>query len=133
MAQRTPPLRVFLADDSPLIRSRIRDLLEGSGMAIVGEGTTPRECIAGILESSPDVVVLDVQLDGGPGLQVLRAVRQAAPQVAFVVFSNNTASAYRTRYLHDGALGFLDKSTDSGDLPLAVTRAAAGAPAHTTH
>ena len=68
-------------------------------MRVVGEAETPQACIAGILSTRPDVVVLDVQLEGGQGLEVLRAVRCAAPQVAFVVFSNNAGPAYRKRYL----------------------------------
>lgn len=115
--------RVFLADDSDLIRSRVALLLGENAMQVVGEGTTPQACIDGILSSHPEVVVLDVQLEGGTGLQVLRAVREAAPDIAFVVFSNNAASAYRKRYLGEGATSFLDKSSDFEQLPSAVAHA----------
>ncbi|MBG9390214.1 response regulator [Caenimonas aquaedulcis] len=118
------PIRVFLADDSALIRSRVGNLLESKGALIVGEGETPRGCIASILALRPDVVVLDVQLEGGTGLEVLQAVRPAAPGVAFVVFTNNSAQAYRTRYLKAGAARFLDKGSDSGQLAQAVAVAA---------
>ena len=106
------PIKVFLADDSAQIRERVVGLLSGRRMSVVGEGETPAGCIEGILSSHPDVVVLDVQLDGGTGLQVLRTVREADPQVAFVVFSNNASGAYRRRYLAEGALHFLDKTTE---------------------
>src|SRR5205085_11376092 len=111
MASRTAPLKVYLAEDSAEIRARIGVLLaaEPVDMVIVGEGATPRRCIAGILACRPDVVVLDVQLEGGSGLEVLQAVRSAQPGVAFVVFSNATAPAYRKRYLGEGASCFLDK------------------------
>lgn len=123
------PVRVFLADDSALIRSRVAAMLGVSDMTIVGEAKTPQASIDGILATVPDVVVLDVQLDGGSGLQVLRAVRQAAPQIAFVVFSNNAGPAYRKRYLREGAARFLDKSTESDQLAQAV----AGASQHPAH
>lgn len=116
-------VRVFLADDSVLIRSRVAAMLGASGMTVVGEAETPQESIDSILATAPEVVVLDVQLDGGSGLQVLRAVRQAAPQIAFVVFSNNAGPAYRKRYLREGAARFLDKSTESDQLAQAVARA----------
>ena len=58
--------------------------------------------------AQPDVVVLDDQLEGGSGLQVLRAVRQAAPRIAFVVFTNNSGPVYRKRYLGEGADDFFD-------------------------
>ncbi|HEX7889248.1 MAG TPA: response regulator transcription factor [Ramlibacter sp.] len=116
-------LKVFLADDSLQIRQRVNALLDAAHMAVVGEGATPDSCIHGILASQPDVVVLDHQLDGGTGLQVLKAVREADPQVAFVVFSNNSAPAYRKRYLNDGAARFLDKSTEIDQLAQAVAAA----------
>lgn len=117
------PLTVFLADDSAAIRRRVADLLVARAMAIVGEAETPAASIEGILAAHPDVVVLDVQLDGGTGLEVLQAVRRAAPDIAFVVFSNNALPAYRKRYLGEGAARFLDKSTEFPQLAQAVADA----------
>jgi DNA-binding NarL/FixJ family response regulator len=117
------PLKVFHADDSALIRERVAGLLDGSEMAVVGHAETPQYAIDGILAMHPDVVVLDVQLDGGSGLQVLRAVRRIAPDIAFVVFSNHSDPAYRKRYLDEGAQAFLDKSTEFDQLARAVTQA----------
>lgn len=122
----TPHRRVFLADDSGPIRSRLTALLGDHQMDVVGEAATPQACIDGILASHPEVVVLDVQLDGGTGLQVLRAVREAAPDIAFVVFSNNAGPAYRKRYLGEGAACFLDKSQELERLPSAIAEAGAG-------
>jgi DNA-binding NarL/FixJ family response regulator len=116
-------LKVFLADDSALIRSRVGAMLDASAMSVVGQAQTPQACIDGILATHPDVVVLDVQLDGGAGLDVLRAVRPADPHIAFVVFSNNSGPAYRKRYLGAGAASFLDKSSEFDRLPQAVSRA----------
>jgi DNA-binding NarL/FixJ family response regulator len=116
-------IKVFLADDSQQIRQRVNSLLGAAHMDVVGEGATPDGCVAGILQSHPDVVVLDVQLEGGTGLEVLKAVRSADPRVAFVVFSNNAAPAYRKRYLLEGAVRFLDKSTEFDQLAEAVANA----------
>ena len=116
-------IKVFLADDSLPIRSRVNALLATADMHVIGEAATPQSCIAGILHAHPDVVVLDHQLEGGTGLQVLEAVRSADPQVAFVVFSNNAAPAYRKRYLHAGAVQFLDKSNEFDQLADAVANA----------
>lgn len=123
MQTRTASVKVFLADDSPAIRQRVGALLGAAAMDVVGEAATPQTCIDGILNSHPDVVVLDHQLEGGTGLQVLKAVRTADPQVAFVVFSNNAAPAYRKRYLGEGAISFLDKSTEFDQLAGAVAAA----------
>lgn len=117
-------LNVFLADDSAMIRNRVAAMLATHDMTIVGEGQTPQGVIDGILAAQPDVVVLDVQLDGGSGLQVLRAARQLDPGIAFVIFSNNAGPAYRKRYLDEGAHCFLDKSGEFSELAGAVKHAA---------
>ena len=124
MSPRRAPVKVFIADDSELIRARVAAMLADEAMDVIGQAMTPQASIDGILAIQPDVVVLDVQLDGGSGLQVLRAVRQAAPEIAFVVFSNHCAAAYRKRYLNAGARRFLDKSTDFHQLARAVSSAA---------
>lgn len=124
MAETLPcTVKVFLAEDSALIRDRVTELLQVGAMKVVGCARTPQTAIDGILAARPGVVVLDVQLKGGSGLQVLRAVRQAAPDIAFVVFSGNSDTAYRKLYLGAGAKTFLDKSTQSDQLVQAVIKA----------
>ncbi len=117
------PVKVFLVDDSLMIRERVAAMLDAGDMRVVGQAQTPQASIDGILASHPDVVVLDVQLEGGTGLQVLRAIRRAAPEIEFVVFSNNSGPAYRKRYLREGACLFLDKNSEFDQLVLAVTNA----------
>jgi DNA-binding NarL/FixJ family response regulator len=124
MPRSKAPVKVFLAEDSQAMRTRIAALLGGSAFAVIGQAETPHGCIAGILEVQPDVVVLDVHLDGGSGLEVLRAVRRIAPAIAFLVFSNSSGPAYRKRYLDEGAVAFLDKTTEVTELVPAVGRAA---------
>lgn len=128
----TAPTRVFLADDSAPIRDRVAAMLCAQGMTITGEAATPADCIHAILATRPDVVVLDVQLEGGTGLQVLQAVRAAAPGIAFVVFSNTAGPVYRKRYLGAGAVAFLDKNAEFDQLVRAVRRAAPATPALNT-
>lgn len=123
MPHRNPPVKVFLADDSALIRARVAAMLGAPTMIVVGQAETPQDCIDAILATRPDVVVLDVQLDGGQGLEVLRAVRLIHPDIAFVVFSNNSGPAYRKRYLGAGAVNFLDKTAEFDQLPQAVSAA----------
>lgn len=120
------PVRVFVADDSPLIRARVRSLLEGCAMEVVGEGAAAGDCIDGIAACRPDVVVLDVQLEDGSGLEVLRALHPSHPGIAFVVFSNNASPVYRKRYLRAGAVHFLDKSSEFDRLPACVAAASSG-------
>ena len=79
-------------------------------MTVVDQAETPQDSIERILAAYPDVVVLDIQLEGSSALQVLRAIRHAAPDIAFIVFSNSSDAAYKKRYLDAGAENFLDKT-----------------------
>ncbi len=118
------PVTVFLVDDSPQVRDRVAAMLTGHAMSIVGQSATPQAAVDGILAVLPDVVVLDVQLDGGTGLQVLQGVHQTQAHIPFVVFSNNAGPAYRKRYLREGAARFLDKSCEFELLAQAVAQTA---------
>jgi DNA-binding NarL/FixJ family response regulator len=120
MTQNHVPVKVFIAEDSAIVRDRLSAMLSALEMDVVGHGETPQACIDGILAAHPDVVVLDVRLEGGTGLEVLRAVRQAEPRIGFVVFSNNAGPAYRQRYLGEGAERFLDKTTEMDQLVAAI-------------
>jgi two-component system response regulator DesR len=123
MPQSNLPVKVFLADDSAMIRERVAAMLSAKAMSVVGEAVSPQSSIQGILAAHPDVVVLDIQLEGGSGLEVLRAVRLADPGIAFIVFSNNSGAAYRKRYLAEGACRFLDKTTEFDQLVPAIQTA----------
>lgn len=118
------PLRVFLVDDSSLMLERVAALLAHRDIRIIGGARTPARSIAAILADRPQVVVLDVKLEGGSGMEVLRAVKAAAPEIVFIVFSNNSGPAYRKLYLAAGAVEFLDKSTEFRQLAAAVARIA---------
>ena len=98
-------------------------MLIARGMTVVGHGDTPRECIDEILATRPDVVVLEVELDGGSGLQVLRAVRLLEPGIACVVFTIHADPAFCLRYLAEGARRFLDKASEFDQLANAVEQA----------
>jgi two-component system response regulator DevR len=109
--------RVFIVEDSPPIRSRLVELLgEIDGVRVVGEAQTPDEAVAGIRQTQPHCVVLDLQLIGGTGIDVLRAVHPGSPEIAFVVLTANPTAQYRRVCMQAGADWFLDKSTEFGKL-----------------
>lgn len=120
---REAPIKIFLADDSALIRTRVAAMLAAPPVAVVGQAATAQAAIEGILASRPDVVVTDVQLAEGSGLDVMRLVREVAPGIAFIVFSSHSEPEYRKRYLGAGARRFLDKSTEFDQLAGAVRQA----------
>jgi two-component system, NarL family, response regulator DevR len=115
----TTPCRskVFIVEDSAPIRKRLGELLgEIEGVDVVGEAESPSAAIAGILSTSPNWVVLDFQLLGGTGVDVLRAVRPKAPEINFIVLTNHPSTQYRRTCIDSGAGWFFDKSTEFGKI-----------------
>lgn len=109
---------VFIVDDSASIRSRLAEMLTRvDGVTIVGEAATATEAIAGILRTQPDSVLLDLNLMGRTGIDVLRAVHPQAPSIVFVVLTNHAEPQYRTACTKAGAAYFLDKSCDFDRVP----------------
>lgn len=109
--------RVFIVEDSPSIRSRLVEMLgEMDNVCVVGEADTPEAAVAGIQATQPHCVVLDFQLIGGTGVDVMRAVRPEHPEIAFVVLTNHANAQYRRLCEAAGAGWFLDKSVEFGKL-----------------
>jgi DNA-binding NarL/FixJ family response regulator len=117
----TPALRIFVVEDSVAIRERLVQLLSRTpGFTVIGHAATAQAAIDDILATRPDAVVLDINLLGGSGLQVLKGVRVAAPDTAFVVLTNHPTDQYRRVFMNAGARAFLDKSTEFEQVPAAV-------------
>ncbi|HVF63050.1 MAG TPA: response regulator transcription factor [Casimicrobiaceae bacterium] len=108
-----PPLKVFLVEDSPILVRLIGELLTAEpGIEVVGKADTTKGAIELIRDSKPDVVVLDLHLREGTGLDVLRQLRQVGPPPVAIVLTNHSAEPYRKAALAGGANHFFDKSTE---------------------
>ena len=95
------------------MRDRLRELVsEVPDVDVVGDAGTPADAIAGILDKHPACVLLDYQLIGGTGVDVLRAVQGHAPGTVFVVLTNHPDPQYRRACMAAGADHFFDKSTE---------------------
>jgi DNA-binding NarL/FixJ family response regulator len=105
-------MKVFLVEDAPLLRDRLNGLIASVGASTVGHADVASDAIKGILAALPDVVVLDLSLKEGNGFDVLRAVRKAAPGIAFYVLTNHPIEGFRIVAQRLGARGFFDKSTE---------------------
>lgn len=111
-------MRVFIVDDSQVVLERLTDLLgEVQGIDIVGQAGNPNEAIRGIRKTRPDAVILDLQIPGGSGLDVLRDIRADHPNLFFLICTNYPYRQYRDECLSAGANYFLDKSTEFEKLP----------------
>jgi len=119
------PVRVVLVDDHRLFRSGVRAEL-GSRVEVVGEGEDVASAVAAIRATVPDVVLLDVHLPGGGGVEVLRAVLPALPDVRFLAVSVSDAAEDVIGTIRAGARGYVTKTISGVDLTDAVVRVADG-------
>lgn len=116
--QPNTPLDVFIVDDSPAIRARLVAFLEGmTGMRVAGQADCARDAIARIRSLNPGCVLLDLNLLGRSGLEVLRTIHPELPGITFVVLTNHAEPQYRQACMRAGAAEFLDKSQDLERLP----------------
>ena len=104
---------IFIVDDSTAIRERLHSaIVEISGARVVGEADSQEEALSMILISNADIVVLDIQLMKGSGIEVLRQLKKMQPAIKVMVLTNHAYPQFRQECLKLGADGFLDKSKD---------------------
>ena len=109
---------VFIADDSLVVREHLVTMLdELAGIVIVGQAETVAEAISAIAKLQPDVVILDIHMPDGSGIDVLQTIKQAEPAPVVIVLTNYPYPAYRQKFLQAGADFFLDKSTEFDQIP----------------
>ena len=106
-------MQVFLVEDSTMVRQRLEAMLaQVPGTEIVGRAAGARAAIRDILQTRPDLVLLDVQLAEGSGFDVLRALHAQAPELDVVMLSNYSSDPYRQIAERFGARAFFDKTKD---------------------
>jgi DNA-binding NarL/FixJ family response regulator len=111
-------MKVFIADDSPLFVERLIELLRDvPGVELTGQAGDVSESVRCIQQMKPDAVILDLQMPGGSGLDVLRAIRPNHPGVYVLICTNYAYAQYREECLSAGANCFLDKSAEFEKIP----------------
>ena len=104
---------VFLADDNNNIRKRLVELLgDVDGVEIIGQVADTESAIQGIQSLKPDVVILDIRMPGGNGIQVLDAVRKVDSDVLIIMLTAFPTDQYRVKCHQSGADFFFDKAKD---------------------
>ncbi|KQZ66325.1 response regulator transcription factor [Nocardioides sp. Root151] len=123
-------LRVFVVDDHDIVRRGLRDLLTKRDITVVGDSGSAEQATLRILELRPDVVLLDVQLPDGTGVQVCRDVRAHDPSIKAMLLTSAGDEEALTLSVLAGAAGALVKLAGSGDIIDAVRRVGAGRSLH---
>lgn len=113
-----PTLRVFVVEDSAIIRRRIIDNLTALGrFDVVGFAESEDEAVVAIKGLRPDVIVTDIRLKEGNGIEVVRQVRADAqvPHPTIFVLTNYAYPEYQAQCTLAGADAFFDKSSEYDD------------------
>jgi len=114
-------MRVFIADDSEILRSRLIEILsEFKEIEIVGQTAYAQEAIESIKELIPDVVILDIRLLDGNGINVLEMIKKEDISTKVIIFTNYPYFQYRKRCLDAGAEFFFYKANEFDKLTEAL-------------
>lgn len=120
-------LRVVLADDDPMVRRVLRDVLERADFEVVGTASTGDECVALVCETRPELAVVDLVMPGGDGIDTIRRIREAGiEKTALIVLTSSNDDDAAILALRAGAVGFLNKSVPFEELPRALRGALDG-------
>jgi Response regulator containing a CheY-like receiver domain and an HTH DNA-binding domain len=117
--------RVVVVDDHAMFRSGVKHDI-GGRVQLVGEGEDVPTAVAAILKAMPDVVLLDVHLPGGGGIEVIKQVTATEPGMKFLALSVSDAAEDVIGVIRAGARGYVTKSISADELVEAIGRVATG-------
>jgi len=123
----TEPIRAFLCDDHEVVRRGVKDMLEADGdIVVIGEASSASEALARVPALRPQVVILDVRLPDGSGVNVCRDLRAAMPELACLMLTSFADDEAMLDAIMAGAQGFVLKQIRGSDLVGAVRTVANG-------
>ena len=123
MSRAPAKIRIFIADDHPIVRQGLRRIVEEDpGMAIAGEAGDAATVLSTLQSTAVDLVLLDVSMPGGPFLETLKELRTRYPTVRVLALSVHPEDQWAVRALRAGASGYLTKDHSPDQLLEAIRR-----------
>jgi len=120
-------MRVLIVDDHPIFRRGIAELINEEGdMEVAGEASNTIEAIRMVAEMRPDVVVVDLSLQDGHGIELIEQISQRVDGPQMIVCSMHDESLFAERALRAGAMGYVNKQETSERLVDAIRRVQRG-------
>jgi DNA-binding NarL/FixJ family response regulator len=119
-------IRMVIADDHTVIRTGLATLLSGTDIEIIGEAANGKDAIKQAEKLQPDVLLLDIRMPDGDGLQTLEKLRAKVPNVKVVMLSTYDNPTYIARAVALGATDYVLKGSSRDDLITTIRAAATG-------
>lgn len=119
-------MKILLVDDHVIVRSGLRNLLTSAADVRISEAANGRDALLRQREDRPDLVLLDLNLPGIGGLELLRRMLLADASARILVLSMHAEPLYAARAMELGARGYLSKNASAAELLTAVRRVADG-------
>jgi DNA-binding NarL/FixJ family response regulator len=121
-----PRISVLLVDDHAIWRDGIRSLLEDTEFEVVGEAASGHEGVTLAQSLRPRIILLDIRMAGGDGLNALCNIKVEQPQSAVVMLTSYESPTYLARAVAGGAAGYLLKGLKRAELMIALRVVAEG-------
>jgi two-component system, NarL family, invasion response regulator UvrY len=116
-------IRVLIADDHPIVRKGLRQILDAIGdIEVAAEADNGQAVLDRAVQGGIDVMLLDLSMPGRDGLEVLQELRRLSPEIRVLVLSMHPEDQYAVRTLKAGAAGYLNKDSAPEELIRAVRR-----------
>ena len=119
-------MKILIVDDHAVVRQGVHRLLASLPEAEISEAIDADGALAAVRANAPDVIVLDINLDGASGLEFLRRLKEEPVSSRVLMFSMHSEAIYAQRSMKAGAFGYVCKSSSMEELVTAVRRVAAG-------
>jgi DNA-binding NarL/FixJ family response regulator len=116
----SPPLRVMIVEDHTLVRAAIRRTLSVPGMQVVAEASSAEEALEKVIEHRPDVILVDIELPGMNGVQLVRELAPRLPNSHIVMLTGSANRDDLVAAIRGGASGYLTKDMSPEGLVRAV-------------
>lgn len=121
------PQTIFIVDDHPLVREWLGTLInQQTDMKICGEAEAAPEALSKIEHLKPDVVIVDIMLSSGSGLELIKDIRRVSPESISLVLSMHDELTYADRALRAGARGYVSKRDTTKRIVNAIREVSAG-------
>jgi len=125
--QSAEKIRVVIADDHPVVRIGVRNMLTGDDrVEVVGEATDGDEAIARVIETRPDILLLDLEMPRMPGFEAMRTIVSGTPNVKILLLTSTVSTQQIIEALQLGAKGIVLKNVLANNLLTAIMTVSAG-------